>query len=51
MPSAVLTKLSGAAMASLDSREVRRKFQAVGFISSWTTPEGYADNIPQNLKN
>lgn len=50
IPSEVLGKLSKAAKSALETPVVKARLQAAGFIPTWSTPEGYTDNVRQNLK-
>ncbi len=47
---AVLAKLSGAIKAAVSSPDVQDRFKSYGFVTTLTTPEGYTENIRQELE-
>lgn len=49
-PPEILDKLSKAIATALDTKEMRDRFEILGSIPVWSTPEEYAKNIRENLK-
>lgn len=50
LPPAIMARLSNALKEAMVSQEVLEKLSAGSVIPTWTTPEGYRDNIVVNLK-
>lgn len=49
VPAEVINKLSAASKAAMSSPDVLDRLKALSFLATWTTPEGYVQNIQQEL--
>lgn len=50
LPRDIKLKLSRAIKATLDKKEVRERYEKIALLITWSSPEGYAENIQHNLR-